>query len=430
LNQQISDIKARFFIFIRSDFFKNVSILTSGALFGQIILLSISPFLTRIYLPEHFGALSLFTSISVILATFATAKYEFAIALPEKDDDSIHVLLLGCIMSLIFSIFLGLVFWTNSSFFLSLPYFVGGGWWLFLIPANIFLAGINSCLNYWVLRKENYKGASLLNLFQPVFISIANITLGLLGYLTLGLEISFTLSLAFSLLFLAFVVRKSGIIEVLRHNIHKEKLIGLAKRYIDFPKVYLWTHLLSNLTQQLIPLFLASLYTSSIVGFFALSYRIIRLPVNVIASSIANVFKNDAIKETLRVGNSKMLFVSTLKKLTILSGPIFLFLFFILPTAFEIVFGEKWIEAGRYGQIMCAMAFCDFVSTPLTQPIFVLSESHKLNLFYQLLNILISIAGVCIGFYWFNSAYYSILFFSIGNMIYYLLTLRSAYQLA
>lgn len=423
----INQLKIKALNFFKSDFFKNVSILTSGSLLGQIILLCFSPVLTRLYLPEQFGSLSLFTSITVILATFATAKYEFAIVLPDNDDDSIFILAIGSLISLVFSLFLFIFFGINESIFISLGIKVGA-WWFLLIPINVLMGGINTCLTYWLLRKEDYTSNSLLNLSQSIFITASNLIFGLLGEVAIGLEFSYTLSLLFCFLFLLFLTRKENIFSAVLHKSSFSQLFKIGKRYIDFPKYYLWTHLLSNFTQQMTPVFLSMLYTSNIVGLFALAYRIVRFPVNVVAVSIANVFKNDAMKEIQKSGNSKTLFISTLKRLTLISAPIFILLIFSLPFLFRIIFGEAWVEAGVYAQIMCIMAFCDFISTPLTQSIFVLSESHKSNLLYQLLNISISLFGLLLGFYLFDSAYFSILFFSIGNVAYYLFTLYKAYQ--
>ena len=426
----VSEIIDKLNSFFKSDFFKNVSILTSGSIIGQFILLGISPVLTRIYSPEHFGILSLFTSITIIISTFVTGKYEFAIALPEKDEEGLDILMLCGILSIIFSLFLAIILCIFKLNFLTLSFFKGGSLWLVLIPVNTLIAGINTSLIYWHLRKELYKQQSIYNLLQAVFISLLNVGIGTLGFLNVGLEISYSISQFLSFVLLIFLSRTYPIRSYITNGLSIIKLRNVAIRYSNFPKYYLGSQLLTNLIQQTIPIIFASIYTASVVGFFALSNRILRLPVIIVSNSISGVFRNDALKQLQITGKCDVLLLSTLKKLIFLGLPVLILLYLTLPFLIETIFGKEWSTAGIYGRLMCAMIFFDFISTPITQSIFIIKEAQKSNLIIQIVGTCLSIIGIYIGYYYYNDAYYSIVFYCFANIIYNLIGLRIAYILS
>ncbi len=63
---------------------RNILTLMTGSTIAQAIPIAISPILTRLYTPEDFGVLALFTSLVTIFSVISTGRYEFAIMLPKK----------------------------------------------------------------------------------------------------------------------------------------------------------------------------------------------------------------------------------------------------------------------------------------------------------------------------------------------------------
>ena len=73
-------------------FVKGVSALTTGTALAQLILLLVSPILTRIYSPSDFGDLAIFLSILSVISVFVCGRYELAIVLPKNVEEAINVL--------------------------------------------------------------------------------------------------------------------------------------------------------------------------------------------------------------------------------------------------------------------------------------------------------------------------------------------------
>ena len=92
-----------------------------------------------------------------------------------------------------------------------------------------------------------------------------------------------------------------------------DKIVLVAKKYINYPKYLLPAELVSILSMEL-PVFLfVTLYTSSTVGFYALAVRIITTPINLISKAVGNVFRREATELYRDNGNCKSL-VSKLSK--------------------------------------------------------------------------------------------------------------------
>ena len=75
-----------------SSFTTDVLKLVTGTTFAQVITILASPLLTRLYGPEAFGFLALFTSITSIIGVIACMRYEMAIMLPKTDEEAANLL--------------------------------------------------------------------------------------------------------------------------------------------------------------------------------------------------------------------------------------------------------------------------------------------------------------------------------------------------
>ncbi|WP_292521939.1 hypothetical protein [Methanoculleus sp.] len=75
-----------------SSFATDVLKLVTGTTFAQIIAVLASPLLTRLYGPEAFGFLAIFTSITGILGVIACLRYEMAIMLPKTNEEAANLL--------------------------------------------------------------------------------------------------------------------------------------------------------------------------------------------------------------------------------------------------------------------------------------------------------------------------------------------------
>src|SRR3990172_4827454 len=75
-----------------ASYFNDVMLLISGTTASQIIIVLSYPFITRLFSPEDFGILAVFSSVVGIIAVVLCLRYEAAIMLPSADEDAANLL--------------------------------------------------------------------------------------------------------------------------------------------------------------------------------------------------------------------------------------------------------------------------------------------------------------------------------------------------
>jgi O-antigen/teichoic acid export membrane protein len=182
-------------------------------------------------------------------------------------------------------------------------------------------------------------------------------------------------------------------------------------------------------SQQFIPILFSALYSTTVVGFFAMANRMLRLPNIVITSSIGNVFRNDAIDEIREKGNCEQLYKSTFKKLVWMSFPCYFVLFIISPYIFEIIFGEKWYDAGVFARIISVFLLVEFIATPLNT-LFYVREKQKLLMRLQFLNAILGGIMIFLGAKLFMSPSISLVLFSLNSLVFNILFLFLSFKIS
>jgi len=378
-------------LFTKDSFSRNVLILLTGTLIAQAIPLAISPVLTRLFTAENFGLFALYFSISQIMSVFITGRYEYAIILPEKDEDAINIVALCLSLTLLIS---------ALSAFIILPfrYFIADllnkheiGDYLFLIPVTICAIGIYTTFNLWYNRKGYFRNVSFGKIFRSSFSSFFSVGFGLTILKSAGLIIADTIGQLAAAFYLSFKFLRSD-----RERIKSVSKAGMkeqARRYIQFPKYNILSGLLEKGSGQAPVILLTAFFGSSVTGLFALSQRVIAAPEGLISVSIGDVFRQKASIEFQQNGNCRKTFLDLFRMLFSISIIPFILLAIFAPTLFAFVFGEEWRIAGNYAQIMTIMFFLSFVVSPLSN-MFIIAEKQKIDLVIQI----VLFAFICVSF--------------------------------
>ena len=408
----------------RNKFLRNVSTLVFGTVISQGIVIASSPLLTRLYNVEAFGLLSVFTSITIFFAVVSTGRYELAIGLPIEDKYSIKIIRLIIFLGFIISLFYLLIIiilkdvvqYNDKTGFLNNNT-------SYLAPLYVFFIALYSALSYWNQRNKKYKLITISNAIQVVTATAFSIYFGMVG-LKQGMIFSLLIGIAVASLFILIKER-------LVPKIWKEKrgVFLIAKEYKSFPRFMIFSDLSLTATQQFIPLLFSVLYSTTVVGLYALANRMIRLPNIVITSSIANVFRNDAIDEIREKGNCKDLYLSTLKKLVLLSIPIYVLVFIFSPILFVLIFGSQWELAGHFARILSTMLLFEFVTTPLNT-LFYVREKQKILMRIQLVNAVFGALSIYLGAKFFKDPLYSLGIFSANAIMFNIIFLILSYRIS
>ncbi|MGY5768005.1 oligosaccharide flippase family protein [Vibrio cincinnatiensis] len=379
----------------QSGFARNVLTLMTGTTIAQAIPIIITPILTRIYSPEDFGVLALFVAITSILGVISNGRYELAIMLPVEDDNAINIAAVGLLIATVLSavLFFPAVFLNDYIATTLENQFIG--FWLYFVPVVVWLLGLYNILNYLNNRKKCYKDMAKSAVYKSVAQGAVQLGFGAIKSTASGLISGQIASHLVANIRLAFNVKQQYHLD----KINWVEMKRLTKRYIDFPKFSMWAVLCNTLSYQLLNMLITVFYSVTTLGFYSLAQRILGMPTSLIGDSIGRVYFQQATVEKQQTGKAINIFKSTTKKLVLLSFLFFTPLYFILPTVFEIAFGEQWRIAGVYSQLILPIFAFRFVSAALsvTNSVF---ERQKLSLIWQIALLILSLGTLFISDYY------------------------------
>lgn len=402
----------------KNEFIKNVFTLASGTSIAQAIPILASPVLTRIYSPEDYGLLALYTAILPILGHLATGKYELAIMLPKKDEDANAIAWLSIIINLVVSLIALLVIIVFNGKISKLLNNSEIRFWLYFLPLSVFLLGLSKTFLYKNNRNKSFTNISIAGVSRNFTTTGLRLILGFLGFTPGGLITGNIVgsTVEDSILLNKTYKKKNFRLEALK----KDELISMAKRYIKFPKFNLLAGLLNSFSLQVPVFFFSSFYNTSIVGFYAHSHRILSMPITIIGRAIGQVFFQKAaemVNQNKPIGN---LTFELYKKLLLIGILPFSIIMGFGDYIFSFVFGNEWIMAGKYAQFLSIWILFNFISSPLSQLISVMEKQEK-GLVVNFILLVFRIIPLILGFIIFkDNALLVIVLFSLISSIFWI----------
>jgi O-antigen/teichoic acid export membrane protein len=396
----------------KSEFGRNILTLMSGATVAQAIPIAISPILTRLYTPEDFGVFALFIALLSVFGSVASGRYEQALLLPKKEEDAINLMALGFIITLLLSTFLLLILLLLHDTIVSLLNNTHIGAWLYFLPLAILFTGLFNVLSYFNNRKKHYadlRNAAIAKSFAGAVVQIA------VGWIKSGAAGLIIGQMASLLAANAKLLKNTLADSTFFDRLSRVRIIALAKKYRDFPKFQGPHAILNSFSSQMPIYFFSAFFTSGVVGFFALSIRIVFLPLSIISSSAAKVFNEKAARSLGGQENlhflTRNVLTSTVKKTLLPFAVIVLF----APDIFAFVFGTPWREAGVYTQILSPWLYMVFVVSMVAYIPNLYNQQKralKLEIIYTLLRLISLATGII-----FHSVYIAIALFSLSGFV-------------
>jgi len=361
----------------KSSFARDVFKLASGAAFAQLLSMLATPILTRLYAPDAFGILAVFLSIIAVPGEIACLGYDRAIVLPEKDEEAANLLVTSLgFVALVTGLSI-VVIWLGTGTITRLLRAPELAPYMWLVPPSILLTGVFTALSQWTTRSKRFGQLSIARISNTTITTGMPLGAGLLGYATsLSLIVGYTFGTLAATLWLALRVLRSDT-GLFRHDLHKQDILSGVKRYRKFPLYDTWATLLNSISWQLPTFFLAAFFSPAVAGFYALGNRVLRLPMNLLGSSLGQVFYQRAAKDNQQ-GILLVFVESTFSRLVSFGMFPMLVLNIIGRDLFTVVFGNQWAEAGTYTQILSIWTFFWFVSSPLSTLYYVLEKQDLL----------------------------------------------------
>ncbi len=367
---------------------RSIVTLSSGSVIGHVILAATSPIISRLYTPDEFGLFSIFFSVFGIISILSTLQYQNTITLPRSDNDGAKLLVASLLVLATFTVcllFLVSAFGERIGGRLGLESDYRIIWFL---PIALAVANANLCLQFWFLRKKEYKELAIVKGVQSVAMAGGQITMGLAGLGALGLIVGHLLGQMAGILQLT-----TGIFSRYRAAFGEMRLLSLLEilwQNRSFVTTFTPAALLGAGTIYLPAILLGFLFGPAVAGVFAFGLQLSKAGINIVVQSVARVFlvsssedfNNEAFerikRRAVRFAWSQFL----------LGAPVFAVLVLFGGEIFGFVFGPSWTLAGDYVGLLVPHLATLFVFEHLVT-LFVVTGTHKSKLLWDSLKFLV-----------------------------------------
>lgn len=412
----ISKIKKKLF---SSGFIGNVSVIIQGTLFAQAIPILLSPVLSRIYDPIHFGIFTFFLSFVNICALFVNGKFESVLYISDDQQKLVVTRLIFFLeVFLITLITIGILVYIS---------FKPDHWYFILAPFSIFFFGLYNLLFGWFASEKSFKIVSKGKVIRGLLIGSLSLLFGFFNILSLGLVLAFMIGQLGEILFLA---RKMPYKFKDLVQINKEKwqeLIELAKKYKKFPLVFLPASFLQRGTMELPVFFMGGFLGNNELGNYGLMKRVVATPTNLVTNAVSNVMQQK-VGENISKNQSNRPFVLRYSSISFFIGILpLIFVFIFGPRIFEFIFGSAWKIAGEYMQILLPIFFFQLMVKPLGT-ITLLKEKLEAAFLLHAGHFIFTLLAFYIGFNILGSVKYALILYTIVYCCKYFVEFLMAYH--
>lgn len=400
-------------------FLNRVARVLVGTLGAQLITIGVTLLLVRLYSPAEMGEFSAWLSFATIFAVMVTGRYELAIFSTEAEDDFHAVIKLASLLTAAISIIVGGTLVLIAPLIDSLPSVVGE-YWLGLAVVSLGLGAnklVLSLLTYQ--RSFNRLGGARVSLAACIAIAqvLAAYLIGGVSGLIYGQLFGVMVATALAAIWVGkplIVASAAAPWSIVWHS---------AVKYINFPKFSLPAGLINTIASQIPVVLLAAKFGGESAGWFALTLKIMGGPISLLATSVLDVFKEQAARDYRDTGSCRSIFIKTFKLLAVLALPPFVVFWFVGEWVFGFIFGDAWAESGRYAVLMVPLFYMRFVVSPLSYTIYI-AQRQNLDLGWQLSLLALTFACFTLpdtvdSVLWLYSIGYAIMYFIYFWMSFY-----------
>jgi O-antigen/teichoic acid export membrane protein len=352
-------------LFAADGFARDTAVLAAGLAASQMVLLAVMPVWSRLYDPEQFAALGLWTAVSSTVATIVLLRYDTVIVAAASDVDALAlrrlcIALVAVIGAPVLVAAMAVPSWALDALGLA-PL---GGW----LPLAV-VAGAMSALMAggmaWLNRERGFVRMSAARLAAALTAALLGTALGWLWQgSTGGLLLAQLAALAAALLLLPWrVAPHSG-------------LRAAALRHREAP-LFLWPAALVDAVTQQLPLLLVSAwFGAQSAGQFSLAWRVLALPALMLATAAGSVFYqrfartlDDPVQD---IDSARRMMVRTWLAFMLLGALPAAVIMLAGEPLFALVFGDRWREAGVLAAAMAPLLLAMATSSPTSGAIVVL----------------------------------------------------------
>ena len=384
---------------LNSGFLRSVLILLSGTALGHIITGLGLVITARIYSPEDFNVLAVFSSAVAILSVSAALRFDVAVTVAETKSDAMSLVKLSILCSAFIALALGIVISLLPDIVLHRLGLEPIGAFFWFLPIAVFLASLYSALQGWFVRNSDFPLISTSRIVQSASAAAGQIGFGYAGVGPFGLILGSALNTGVGCLTLGARFIRSEWSNF--YSLSSDKLVKTFSSYNKYPRYSTLEAICNSAALQVPIIIIASLAVGPEAGYMMLAMTVMQAPMALVGTAVGQVYISQA-PEKFR---TKDLAAFTLKTLAGLNktgtGPL-IFAALIAPNAFALVFGEQWRRSGEIVAWMTPWFIMQFLTAPLSMSIYVTGH-QRLGLILQMAGLVLRVGFILLAYFWLQS---------------------------
>ena len=402
--------------FGRDRFGRHVFTLMSGSAAAQALTLALVPVLTRLYVPENFGVLALYSSLLFISMPLVSVRYEMAIVPAEDDDEAFGLVLLSCGIAILFGLSTSLLMFPRLTALLRMQALQRYIW---LVPFSVTVTGFYQAVRQYRIRKKQFHSISFSQIAQSGGAAVAQVGSALIQASAWGLLFGQLSGLLASTYFLARDIRSAW---DRWHCLHQGQFFAtlrtLAVRYRRHPAFLPWAGFVDSIAQRLPVLMLSGFYGPYFLGLYAVADRIIRMPISLVGQNCAPVLFQNMSEQHTKARISSVL----------IKWGVGMSAFFVLPAAvlylasrflFAVILGKTWAAAGSLAVALIPIYWGALVVSPVSG-LLIIANRQGLYFLIQALFLASGFCSLWLGHHWMMSGEKTVLLYSAIQFLVYL----------
>lgn len=365
---------------------RGVGMQAGGAAVAQLVVVAVTPLLTRLYSEEDFGAFEVYAAILTMVAVLSTGRLFEAIVVPSDEGEGraifgvgLRVLFgfAGAVLVIVAAARNTIADWFSTPELATL---------LWLAPIGIFALGMRQLYQGWAVRAKDYRALAENNMSRGIAASVVNVGAGLAGFGGLGLALGHSAGFGFASWRLGKRLKVPAATTEL-------KTVDALREHRRFPLLSGPSALLNAVSRGLPPLALAAIFSATVVGFYGLITRALGQPLLLFQEATTRVFSGEAA-QLRRDGKSGMvrLAFNFVRSQAAIGGLIVGVAFVLAPSLIPIVFGERWTESANYLRVMAPLFYIRTMAGPL-MAIFSILGRQQTHLLVELTRFVAVAAG-------------------------------------
>jgi len=404
----------------KSNFGRDVALVTAGTAGAQIITIAFSPIITRLYGPKAFGLLGTFLAITSVIAPISALTYPIAIVLPKEDSVAKGIARLSIYIALAIATMVAIVFLLGGDRLINLLKIQEIRSFILLIPLFIIFSAWLQIIQQWLIRKKQFKIKAKIAVLKAFIINIAILLIGFFRPLAAVLIVIYTFGNALHAYILSIGAKK---VEMKNRNVektyHKTTIWQLAKKHYDFPLYRSPQVFINSISQSLPILMLAAFFGPVSAGFYTICKKVLEMPSQLVGRSVGDVFYCRIVEAAHRGENLANLILKATIGLALVGISPFAIVITYGPRLFGFIFGSEWMIAGEYARWLSIPMFFFLVNKPSVAAIPVL-RMQKGFLIYEFLSTGSKLIVFYIGFLLLKKDILIIALFSIFGALAYI----------